>query len=93
MIKIKKNVKTFFYIYELNCRPSSRTGAEFAKCSARTAAPQPINFVTLTLVTNNASCNWVSLVHVSSVQFSSSAVNTALLFNPKREADDIYRVK
>ena len=31
---------------------------------------QPINFVTLTLVTNNASCNWVNLVQVSSVQFA-----------------------
>ena len=39
-------------------------------CSARTAALQPINFVTLTRATNNASCNWVSLVQVSSVQFS-----------------------
>jgi len=37
---------------------------------------QPINFVTLTRVTNDASCNWVSWVQVSSVQFSSSAVNT-----------------
>ena len=39
-------------------------------CSARTAALQPINFVRLTRATNNASCNWVSLVQVSSVQFS-----------------------
>jgi len=30
---------------------------------------QPINFVTLTRVTNNASCNWVNSVKVSSVQF------------------------
>ena len=37
--------------------------------SSRTAALQPINFVTLTRVTNNASCNWVNLVQVSSVQF------------------------
>ena len=42
----------------------------------------PIDFVTLTRVTNNASCNWVSLVQVRSVQFSSSAVNTAYLFLP-----------
>jgi len=36
-----------------------------------TAALQPINFVTPTRLTNNASCNWVNLVQVSSVQFSS----------------------
>jgi len=36
-------------------------------CSARTAAVQLVNFVTLTRVTNNASCNWVNLVPVSSV--------------------------
>ena len=42
---------------------------EFANCSTRTAALQPINFVTLTRVTNNASCNWVNLVHVGSVHF------------------------
>ena len=29
----------------------------------------PINFVTLTRMTNNASCNWVNLLQVSSVQF------------------------
>jgi len=29
---------------------------------------QPIGFVTLTRVTNSASCNWVNLVQVSSVQ-------------------------
>jgi len=46
----------------------------------RAAAVQPITFVTLTRVTNNASCNWVSLVQVNSVQLSSSGVNTALLF-------------
>ena len=40
---------------------------QFANCSARTAALQPINFVTPTRVTNNASCNWVNLVQVSSV--------------------------
>jgi len=33
-------------------------------CSSRL---QPINFETLTRVTNNAPCNWVNLVHVSSV--------------------------
>ena len=49
----------------------------------RTAALQPINFVTLTRVTNSASCNWVNLVQVSSVQFSSSAVNTALCIPPQ----------
>ena len=38
--------------------------------SSRTAALQPINFVTLTRVANDASCNWVDLVPVSSVQFS-----------------------
>ena len=44
-----------------------------------TAALQPINFVTLTRVTNNASCNWVNLVQVRSVQFSSPTfgVNTS----------------
>jgi len=45
--------------------------------AARTAALQPISFETLTRVTNNASCNWVNLVRVGSVPFSSSAVNTA----------------
>jgi len=34
--------------------------------------------VTLTRVTNNASCNWVNLVPVSSVQFISPALNTPL---------------
>ena len=52
-------------------------------CSARTAALQPIILVMLTRVTNNASCNWVSLVSVTSVQFSSSAVNTALGFRAR----------
>ena len=33
------------------------------------------------------SCNWVELVQVSSVQFSSSAVNTALLFGLSNTAD------
>jgi len=28
---------------------------------------QPINFATLTRATNNASCNWVNLVQISSV--------------------------
>ena len=56
---------------------STRTELEFANCSAHTAALQPINFETLTRVTNNASCNWVNLVQVSSVQFSSATVNTA----------------
>ena len=37
--------------------------------SLRTRELQPINFVTLTRVTNNASCNWVNSVRVSSVQF------------------------
>jgi len=45
-------------------------------CCALTAALQPISFVTLTRVTNNASYNWVSLVQVRSVQFSSPAVNS-----------------
>ena len=39
---------------------------------------QPIRFVTLTRVTNNASCNWVNLVHLRSVQFVWHAVNTAI---------------
>jgi len=34
--------------------------------------------VTLTRVTNDASCNWVNLVQVSSVQFTSAAVNSAI---------------
>ena len=51
-----------------------------ANCSARIAALQPINFVTLTRVTNNASCNWVNLVQVSSVQFVCCAVNTAFSY-------------
>ena len=56
---------------------SQRTNSTELNCCARTAALQPINFVTLTPVTNNASYNWVNLVQVSSVQFISSAVNTA----------------
>ena len=36
---------------------------------------QPINFVTLTRMTNKASCNWVSVLQVSSDQFHSSGVN------------------
>ena len=36
--------------------------------------------MTPTRVTSNASCNWVNLVQSSSVQFSLSAVNTALEF-------------
>ena len=43
--------------------------ADELNCSARTTALQPINFVTLMRVTNNAWCNWVNLVQVSSVQF------------------------
>ena len=42
--------------------------------SLRTRELQPINCVTLTRVTNNASCNWVNSAQVGSVQFSSSAV-------------------
>ena len=37
--------------------------------------------MTLTCVTNNASCNWVNLVQVSSVQFTPSAVNLPLGYN------------
>ena len=44
----------------------------------RTAALQPINFATLTRVTNNASCNWVNLLQVSSVRFGSCAVNSSI---------------
>jgi len=47
---------------ELNC-----TERQFANCSARAAALQPIGFVMLARVTNNASRNWVNLVQVSSV--------------------------
>jgi len=46
--------------------------------TAVAAALQPVNFATLTRVTNNASCNWVNLVPVSSVQFISPALNTPL---------------
>ena len=56
---------------ELNC-------GYIVNCGARTAALQPINFVTLTRVTNDASWNWVNSLQVSSVQFSSPTVNTAL---------------
>ena len=52
---------------ELNC--SSRTA---------TAALLPINFVTLTRVTNNASCYWVNLMQVNSVQYSSCGVNSSI---------------
>jgi len=38
---------------------------------SRSATLQPINFVTLTRVTNNASCNWVNLVQVSSTAVNS----------------------
>jgi len=44
----------------------------------RTAALQPINFATLTRVTNNASCNWINLLQVSSVRFGSCAVNSSI---------------
>jgi len=50
---------------------------DWTELLARTAALQPINFVTQTRVTNSTSCNWVNLVHVSLVRFSSVAVNTA----------------
>jgi len=45
---------------------SQRTSSTELNCCARTAAMQPINFVTLTRVTNDASYNWVILVQVSS---------------------------
>ena len=64
-----------FTAYGLNWTELNWT--EFANCSARTAALQPINVVTLTRVTNDASCNLVNFVQVRSVQFSSSAVNRA----------------
>jgi len=51
------------------------TELQFANYS--TVAEQPITFVTPTRVTNNASSNWVSLVQVSSVEFSSAAVNSS----------------
>ena len=45
------------------------TELNWTVCSARTAALQPINFVTLTRATKNASRNWVNITQVSSVQF------------------------
>ena len=45
---------------------SQQTNSTELNGSSRTAALQPINFVMLTRVTNNASCNWVILVQVSS---------------------------
>ena len=55
-------LKAVFTADELNC-----TERQFANCSARAAALQPIGFVMLARVTNNASRNWVNLVQVSSV--------------------------
>jgi len=51
---------------ELNC--SSQTGVREVQLCAHCSL-QPINFVTLTRMTNNALCNWVNLMHFSSVQF------------------------
>jgi len=47
--------------------------------------------MTLTRVTNNASCNWVNSVQVRSVQFSSAAVNTAYGI-PRLAAVDILNL-
>ena len=58
------------YLLKLNC--------DERKYSARTAALQPINFVTVTRVTNNASCNWVNMVQVGSVQFSWATENRSI---------------
>jgi len=52
------------------------TAGELAELNCSPAALQPINFVTLTRVTNDALCNWVNSVQVSSVQVNSPAVNS-----------------
>jgi len=52
------------------------TAGELTELNCSPAALQPINFVTLTRVTNDALCNWVNSVQVSSVQVNSPAVNS-----------------
>jgi len=55
----------------LRVKPCSQhTNWTELNCRACTAAMQPIDFATLTRVTNNASCNWVRAVQFSSVQFA-----------------------
>ena len=51
-----------------------RIGVRDENYSARTTALQPINFMT-----NNASCNWVNLVQVSSVQLRDRSMTKKLL--------------
>jgi len=46
-----------------------RTLTKYLHCSR--AAVQPISFMTLTRMTNSATCNWVNLMQVSSVELSS----------------------
>ena len=67
-------------MWHISLKPcSQQTNCKrLANCSACTSGLQPINFVTLTRMTNNASCNWVNLVPVSSVQFSLPAVNSPI---------------
>jgi len=58
---------------------SRRTELDWtAACELEFAQLKPINFVTLTHVTNDASRNWVNVVQVSSVQFSSAAANSSV---------------
>jgi len=65
--KYQLSAKAVFNADEMN---STVCVLQFTNCSTHTAALQPINFVTLMRVTNNAWCNWVNLVQVSSVQFT-----------------------
>ena len=67
-----------FWTHVFQWKYSRWTSLEFTNCIARTAALQPINFVTLTRATNNASGNWVNLVQVRSVLFNSAAVNSSI---------------
>jgi len=66
----------------LRVKPCSQhTNWTELNCRACTAAMQPIDFATLTRVTNNASCNWVNSAQGSSVQFSSVRLLWTRLYN------------
>jgi len=58
------------------------TADELNRTALYSSLLQPIDFMTLTSVANNAPCNWVNFMQVSPVQFSSSAVNRPYNLNP-----------
>ena len=60
---------------------------DFGMSNPRKIWHEPLILSTSPARCNRVSCNWVELVQVSSVQFSSSAVNTALLFGLSNTAD------